>query len=150
MIPPVDRDIDHPFLGGPKPHTITIGSPALYPVREPRRLGCCESSGGSCHTRCPSLSLKRSFLVDSVLLQNMPDNLTQPSGQGDGCGVGSFVPLMILKVTTAIRRGADRSPGRFHQSPFQPFIAHGEQSPVKDSASGGIGRRDQSRIGRKL
>ena len=83
MIAPVDRDIDHPFLGSQPLHTITIGSPALYPAREPRRLRYCESSGGSHSDRNPTLSLTRSFLVDSVLFQDMPDNHTQPSGQSD-------------------------------------------------------------------
>ncbi len=142
--------LDHPFLGSQPLHTITIGSPALYPASEPRRLRYCESSGGSRRGRSPSLSLKRSFLVNSVLLQDMPYNLTQPSGQSDDCRMRPLMALVVLKVHPAIRRGADRGPGRFHQSPSRPFIAHGEQSPVKEFASGGIRRRDQSRIGRKL
>ena len=150
MMPPINRDIDHPFLGSQQLHTITIGSPALYPAKEPRRLGCCESSGGSCHNGSSSLSLKGSFFIGSVFLQNVPYDFTQTSGQGDGCSVRALVSLVVLKVSTAIRRGADRSPSRLHQSPFQPLIAHGEQSPMKEFASGSIGRRDQSRIGRKL
>ena len=131
MITPLGK-FNHPFLGSQQLHTITIGSPALYPDTEPRRLGYCESSRGA-HRGCtPSLSLKRSFLVNSVFFQDVPYDFTQTSGQGDGRRVWPFMPFVVLKVNTTIRRGANRTPGCFHQSPSQPFIAHGKQSPMKD------------------
>lgn len=147
MITQLGRNIDHPFLCSQKPHTITIGSPALYPAKEPRRLGCCESSGGN---RNLFLPFRGPFLIGSFFCQNVPYYLAQPSGQGDGRGVRAFPPLVVLKENTAIRGRADRTPGRFYQGPSQPFIAHRQKFPVEDSASGGIGRRHQSGIGREF
>jgi hypothetical protein len=139
---PVDRDVDHPFLGSQRLHTITIGSPAFYSARKPRRLRQCESSGGSRHDGSPSLSLKGSFFVNSVFLQDMPYTHTQPSGQSDDCGVRTLTALVVLELNSAMRRGGDRSPDHFHPSPSQPFTAKGEQSIMKVVASGGIRRRD--------
>ena len=77
---PLFRPEDHPFLGG-QASMITVGSPALYPAREPRRLGCCESSGGRPSLQEAMRPGERSLLVGPLFLPYMPNNLAQTPRQ---------------------------------------------------------------------
>lgn len=121
------KDMDHPFLRDLTSHTITIGSPALYPAKEPRRLGCCESSGGSLFIQSPFLKLRGSFLINPLFLQYMPDNLRETPCQGYSSRMRAFVSFAALKQALAVRRGAHRDPCSFYKCPSQPFVAHGEE-----------------------
>ena len=80
------------------------------------------------------------FAVRALLAQHSPGYLGQSSGN-NAYGLVRSLPAVAVVFVYAAEVGiaANRHPGRFDKSPFQPLVAPAQHGTMKALASGGMG-----------
>jgi hypothetical protein len=117
----------------PRPSILTQDAPSLWL---------------SCGRQSISGATGESLNKISPFFEQCKADLAHASGDAGNGDVGILAsgPMLAVKPTE-VSRAANRNPGRFDESPLQPFVTALDQGAMINSAAAGMGPRNQPGIG---